>query len=73
MLRLIVMLGAAVLATGAGTVLVESALLGANATTELAYLQAIHRALLAIGLLMLALFGGLVVIILPDKPRELTL
>lgn len=73
MLRFLVMFGSAVLAIGAGTLVIESGLLGASATTDLAYLQAIHRALLAIGIVLLALFGGLVVLILPDKQREITL
>jgi hypothetical protein len=73
MLRFFVMLGSAVLAVGAGTLVIESGLLGASATTELGFLQAIHRALLAIGILLLALFGALMVIALPDQPRELNL
>jgi hypothetical protein len=73
MLRFFVMLGSAVLAVGGGTVLIESALLGASAATDLAYLQAIYRALLAIGLLMIALFGGLVVIILPERTPQIGL
>jgi hypothetical protein len=73
MLRFFVMLGSAVLAVGGGTVLMESALLGAHAATDLVYLQAIYRALLAIGLLMIALIGGLVVIIIPERPPEVGL
>jgi hypothetical protein len=73
MLRFFVLLGSAVIAVGGGTMLIESALLGASAATDVAYLQAIYRALLAIGLLMIALFGGLVVIILPERSSEVGL
>jgi len=73
MLRFFVMLGSAVLAVGGATVLIESALLSASGATDLVYLQAIYRALAAIGLLMIALFGGLVVIILPERKPEIEL
>lgn len=72
MLRFIIVLGAAVIATGAATLLVDAALLVSNSMPQpdpVIYAQAIFRALFAIGLLLLAIFGVLVVILIPEKRR----
>lgn len=70
MLRFITLLGGAILAAIGVTFLLESGTsLNATFPTDLAYLRAIHEALMGIGLLLIAIFSALVVIILPDKPR----
>jgi hypothetical protein len=64
------MFGAAILAVIGVLLLIESALLSnADSPTDIAYLRAIHEALMGIGFLLIAIFAALIVMILPDKPR----
>ena len=71
MLRFIIVLGSAVLAVGAATLLIDAAVLPNSVTNPdtAIYVQAIHRALLGIGLLLIAIFGVLVVMLFPEKER----
>ncbi len=72
MLRLVIILGAAVLAVGGSTLFIEAAILPANSAMSsdlIVYMQAIHQAILGIGLMLLAIFGVLIVILLPERLR----
>ena len=58
------------LAVAAATLLIDAALLPNSVTSPsdaIIFVQAIHRAVLAIGLLLIAIFGVLIVFLIPER------
>ena len=69
MWRVIIVIGCTVMAVGGTTLLIDAAMLpnSVPSADTATYVQATYRAVLAIGILLLAIFGVLVVLLFLEK------